>query len=115
MFYTIEEAVSALKAGTVTSHDLVKESLDTFENDRTSKIPLNAFIEMYDDALSRADDADKEIAQARSENSLDQLFAQKPLLGLPFANKDNISVRGKRLTCASKILAGYVAPYSNRY
>ena len=56
MFYTIEEAVSALKAGTVTSHDLVKESLDTFENDRTSKIPLNAFIEMYDDALSRADD-----------------------------------------------------------
>ena len=42
MFYTIEEAVSALKAGTVTSHDLVKESLDTFENDRTSKIRLTS-------------------------------------------------------------------------
>ncbi|HBG66183.1 MAG TPA: Asp-tRNA(Asn)/Glu-tRNA(Gln) amidotransferase subunit GatA, partial [Treponema sp.] len=31
---------------------------------------------------------------------------------LPFANKDNISVRGKRLSCSSKILQGYVAPYN---
>ncbi len=112
MFYTIEEAVSALKAGTVSSHNLVKQSLDTFEQDRSSPIPLNAFIEMYDDALSLADAADKEISDARSAGTLDALFEKKPLLGLPFANKDNISVRGKRLTCASKILAGYVAPYN---
>ncbi len=110
--YSIEETVRALKAGETTSHELVKKSIDTFEADRNSELPLNAFIEMYDDALALADAADAEIAKARSEGKIEELFAAKPLLGLPFANKDNISVRGKRLTCASKILAGYVAPYN---
>ena len=109
---TIKDAVAALKAGSVTSKALVQKAMDTFEADKASSLPLNAFIEMYDDALSRAEAADKEIAEARSAGTLDGLFAKRPLLGLPFANKDNISVRGKRLTCASKLLAGYVAPYN---
>ena len=66
---------------------------------------------MYDDAISLAQTADAEISAARKDGSLDALFKKKPLLGVLFANKDNISVRGKRLTCASKILEGYVAPY----
>ncbi|MBR6154066.1 MAG: Asp-tRNA(Asn)/Glu-tRNA(Gln) amidotransferase GatCAB subunit A, partial [Treponema sp.] len=109
---TIKEAVAALKAGTVTSEKLVQDSINTFESDKKSSLPLNAFIEMYDDALELAKAADKEIQEARNAGKLDELFAEKPLLGLPFANKDNISVRGKRLTCSSKILAGYVAPYN---
>lgn len=32
-------------------------------------------------------------------------------IGIPIAIKDNISVKGWELTCASKILQGYVAPY----
>ena len=67
---------------------------------------------MYDDALALAKSADAEIASARADGTIDALFEKKPLLGVPFANKDNISVRGKRLTCASKILEGYVAPYN---
>ncbi len=109
---TINEAVQALKAGTVTSSALVKKSIDTFEADKNSSLPLNAFIELYDDALALAEAADKEIADARAAGTLDALFEKKPLLGLPFANKDNISVRGKRLTCSSKILEGYIAPYN---
>ncbi|MBP5443689.1 MAG: Asp-tRNA(Asn)/Glu-tRNA(Gln) amidotransferase subunit GatA [Treponema sp.] len=109
---TIKEAVAALKAGTVTSEKLVQDSINTFESDKKSSLPLNAFIEMYDDALELAKAADKEIQEAKSAGKLDELFEKKPLLGLPFANKDNISVRGKRLTCSSKILAGYVAPYN---
>lgn len=109
---TISGTIAALKAGTVTSRALVQESIDTFEADRTSALPLNAFLEIYDDALALADAVDKEIAAARSAGTLDSLFEQKPLLGLPFANKDNISVRGKRLSCSSKILQGYVAPYN---
>ncbi|MDT3328488.1 amidase family protein, partial [Campylobacter coli] len=31
--------------------------------------------------------------------------------GIPIAIKDNISVKDWELTCASKILQGYVAPY----
>ena len=55
---------------------------------------------------------DKEIEQAKNDGTLDDLFNKKPLLGLPFAVKDNISVKGQHLTCASKILEGYVAPYN---
>ena len=109
---TISETIAALKAGTVTSRALVQESIDTFEADRKSGLPLNAFLEIYNDALALADAADKEIAAARCEGTLDALFEKKPLLGLPFANKDNISVRGKKLSCSSKILQGYVAPYN---
>lgn len=112
MISTIDQAVEALKSGKITSQDLVKESIDTFEADKNTALPLNAFIEMYDDALALAKSADEEISKARADGKLDELFAAKPLLGLPFANKDNISVRGKKLTCASKILAGYVAPYN---
>ena len=112
MFYTIKETREALKAGKITSKELVEDSVKTFEADKSSKIPLNAFIEMYEDAVTKAEAADKEIADARAAGNLDKLFEEKPLLGIPFANKDNINSKGHRLTCASKILEGYVAPYN---
>ncbi len=112
MIYTIDETRNALKKGEVTSKKLISDSIENFENDKNSKIPLNAFLEMYDDAVTKAENADKEIDEARKNGTLDKLFEEKPLLGLPFAVKDNISVKGKKLTCASKILTGYVAPYN---
>ena len=112
MFYTIKDTRDALKSGKTTSLQLVKDSIETFEKDKSAAIPLNAFIEMYEDALTKAEAADKEIAAAKAAGRLDKLFEEKPLLGIPFANKDNISSKGHRLTCASKILKGYVAPYN---
>ncbi len=110
--YTINQTVNALKEGKISSEELVKNSVDAFEQDKKSSLPLNAFLEIYDDVLEKAKSADQEIADARKNGTLEELFAKKPLLGLPFANKDNISVKGKRLTCSSKILQGYVAPYT---
>ncbi|NLC92571.1 MAG: Asp-tRNA(Asn)/Glu-tRNA(Gln) amidotransferase subunit GatA, partial [Treponema sp.] len=112
MIYTIDETRKALKKGEITSKKLISDSIENFENDKNSRIPLNAFLEMYDDAVTKAECADKEIEEARKNGTLDKLFEEKPLLGLPFAVKDNISVKGKKLTCASKILTGYVAPYN---
>lgn len=112
MYYTIKETVAALKNGETTSEKLVQSSIDTFSADQKSEKPLNAFLEIYDDVLDLARQADKEISDARNNGTIDELFEKKPLLGVPFANKDNISCKGKRLTCSSKILEGYVAPYN---
>ena len=112
MFYTIEATVKALKSGETTSAALVKASVDTFENDKKSEKPLNAFLEIYDDVVEKANAADAEIAAARKNGTVEKLFEEKPLLGVPFAVKDNISVKGKSLTCSSKILQGYRAPYN---
>ncbi len=35
-----------------------------------------------------------------------------PLAGIPIALKDNICVEGEEITCASKILKGFIAPYN---
>ena len=112
MYYTIKETVAALKSGETTSEKLVQQSIDTFTADQKSSKPLNAFLEIYEDAIELAKAADAEIASARASGTIDKLFEEKPLLGLPFANKDNISVKGKNLTCSSKILEGYRAPYN---
>lgn len=112
MTYTIKDTIEELKSGKITSLELVQKSIDAFESDKKSPIPLNAFLEIYDDVLDLAKEADAEIAKAKADGSLEELFERKPLLGIPFANKDNISVQGKRLTCSSKILEGYVAPYN---
>jgi aspartyl-tRNA(Asn)/glutamyl-tRNA(Gln) amidotransferase subunit A len=109
---TIADAQKALASGSFTSEALIRNSIDVFEADKGSPIPLNAFLEIYDDVIDKAKAADAEIAAARKTEMLDALFAAKPLLGLPFAVKDNISVKGKNLTCASRILDGYRAPYN---
>ena len=112
MYYSIKETVKALKEGKVTSFQLVQNSITAFQEDCKSEKPLNAFLEIYDNALELAKKADEQIQQAISQNTVEELFKSQPLLGIPFANKDNISVKGKKLTCSSKILEGYSAPYN---
>lgn len=38
-------------------------------------------------------------------------FLQEGALSLPIAFKDNICIKGKEVTCASKILKGFISPY----
>lgn len=111
---TVSEAREGLFEGSLTSAALVKKTIDEFEADQKSALPMNAFLEIYADVADAAAKADAEIAEARAagETALDKLFEEKPLIGIPFAVKDNISVKGKKLTCSSHILDGYVAPYN---
>ena len=111
---TIEGVKAALAAGVTTSQKLVEETRAIFDADSNSALPLNAFLEIYDDARARAQEADRlrSEAAAQGDAAVRKLLEEKPLLGVPFAVKDNISVKGHRLTCASRILEGYVAPYN---
>ncbi|MBA4149093.1 MAG: Asp-tRNA(Asn)/Glu-tRNA(Gln) amidotransferase subunit GatA [Verrucomicrobia bacterium] len=66
---------------------------------------LHAFISHDDnDALAQADAADKEISNGTTHS-------QKPLLGVPIAVKDVLSVKGQPLNCCSKILGKFISPY----
>lgn len=112
--YTVCGMLQALADGKITSEKLVTTYLKNFENDQSSTIRLNAFLEIYGDAIEQAKscDAERAHASAKGKDALTALLAEKPLLGIPFAVKDNISVKGKKLTCASHLLEGYVAPYN---
>lgn len=55
-----------------------------------------------EEALKRAGELDKKIENGEK---------LKGLGGIPVSIKDNIAVEGMQLTCASKILKGYMSPY----
>ena len=94
---SIKEIHELLVSGEVTPRDLVLEAYDRIE-ERSS---LNAFI-----TLNRTEAL--EYADKLIEEGID---ADNLLWGIPIAIKDNISTRGIRTTCASKMLENYVPMY----
>ncbi|HVT17392.1 MAG TPA: Asp-tRNA(Asn)/Glu-tRNA(Gln) amidotransferase subunit GatA [Thermoanaerobaculia bacterium] len=73
---------------------------------RTARVEplIAAYLELFEEtARARAAEIDRKIAAGQ---------AVGPLAGVPVAIKDNMNLAGRRLTCASRILSGYVAPYT---
>jgi aspartyl-tRNA(Asn)/glutamyl-tRNA(Gln) amidotransferase subunit A len=64
---------------------------------------LNVFI-------TRADKQAEEFARRLDRDAAARETA--PLFGVPFAVKDNLNVAGLPTTCGSRILAGYMSPYT---
>lgn len=97
---TITELRQQLLKGETTSVALVTKVL---ANIKAKNTEINAFIDIYEDALEEAKQADK-ILQTEGEKS--------PILtGIPLAVKNNILVKGKRAAAASKMLENYTAVY----
>jgi aspartyl-tRNA(Asn)/glutamyl-tRNA(Gln) amidotransferase subunit A len=97
---TVVSAREALKKGEFSATDLTNESLKVIkEKDKE----LNAFLEVFDDVLNQAKEADEKISAG----------VDLPLLGIPVAIKDNILFKGHIASAGSKILENYRATYDS--
>lgn len=103
---TIEKAEELMNTGELTSEKLTQYYI---ENIKAKNKDINAFLEVFSDALECAKATDKERASAKDKVAL---IKQKPLLGIPCAVKDNIVIAGKIASASSKILEKYVAPHN---
>ncbi|MEK7145413.1 MAG: Asp-tRNA(Asn)/Glu-tRNA(Gln) amidotransferase subunit GatA [Patescibacteria group bacterium] len=80
----------------------MKELAESYLAEIEKKNPtLNAYLEVFDDVLEQAKEAEKLFEAGKATI----------LTGIPLAVKDNILIKGRRAGAASKILEGYVAPY----
>ena len=102
------EMAARLRAGEVSSRELTGAHLAAAERQNRA---LNAWLSIdRNRALAEADAADARLAEARSAGPA-ALAALHPLLGLPVALKDLVSMKGGQCTAGSRILEGYIAPY----
>ncbi|MCX7898131.1 MAG: Asp-tRNA(Asn)/Glu-tRNA(Gln) amidotransferase subunit GatA [Rhodocyclaceae bacterium] len=98
----LTELSAALAEKRISSVELVTLYLERIE--KLNPL-LNAFITIdREKALTAAQAADAQRARAKGE-------VVSPLLGIPFAHKDIFCAKGWRTTCASRMLANFVAPY----
>ena len=103
------EMARLLREGQLTSRELTEAHLDRAERENEA---LNAWLVIDRElALREADAADARLAAALAGRDGDATADLHPLLGVPIALKDLISVEGLQCTAGSRILEGYVAPY----
>jgi aspartyl-tRNA(Asn)/glutamyl-tRNA(Gln) amidotransferase subunit A len=99
---TIWELADRLAQREVSAQDAMRSCIEQIERVDSN---VRAFLS-YDtaDAMAQAKAADEALAGGAR-------LADKPLLGIPIAIKDVLSVKGQPLNCASKILGNFISPY----
>ena len=95
---TIARARALLDTKEVSARELTENYLARIR-DRNEK--LNAYLEVFDDALKVAEAADEKIRTG----------TQEALTGIPLCSKDNILIQGRVASAASQILKTYRATY----
>jgi aspartyl-tRNA(Asn)/glutamyl-tRNA(Gln) amidotransferase subunit A len=102
------EMAASLRSGDVSSRELAAAHLDLAERQDRG---LHAWLAFdREGALAQADAADARLANARATGGV-ALEELHPLLGVPVALKDLVSVAGGQCTAGSRILEGYRSPY----
>ena len=97
---TILEFHEALKNKKISAREAVISYLDKIKKENKN---LNAYLEVFEkEALGRAKEIDEKIASGAEPGGL---------WGVPLAIKDNILIRGRIASAASKILGNYIASY----
>jgi aspartyl-tRNA(Asn)/glutamyl-tRNA(Gln) amidotransferase subunit A len=98
---SLKEMQQGLQGGKFSSRELVQASLDRIS---TLEPSLRAFLHVAaQSALQQA---------AERDNARKDEGDSRPLLGIPVAIKDVLTVEGLPCTCGSKILEGFVSPYT---
>ncbi|MFL6259419.1 MAG: Asp-tRNA(Asn)/Glu-tRNA(Gln) amidotransferase subunit GatA [Thermoanaerobaculia bacterium] len=98
---SVEEIAARVRGREVPASEVLESCLA-----RTAQVEplIGAYLEVFEnESRARAAEIDRRIAAGEDPG---------PLAGVPVALKDNLSLEGRALTCASRILAGYVAPYT---
>ena len=96
-----EEIAAAVRSRALSAVEVALSALD-----RTGRVEplISAYLALYPErARERAAEIDRRVAAGEDPG---------PLAGVPIALKDNLNLEGLPLTCGSRILAGYVAPYT---
>ncbi|MFA6476541.1 MAG: Asp-tRNA(Asn)/Glu-tRNA(Gln) amidotransferase subunit GatA [Candidatus Paceibacterota bacterium] len=97
---TIRKAHDALIKGEFTAVELAETYLAEIEKKNPE---LNAYLEVFADVVDQAKVADERIKSGKDVDIL---------TGIPMAIKDNILIKGRIASSASKMLENYVATYS---
>jgi len=95
---TITKAHEDIKGGKYTCVDLCNEYIKNIKENNSS---INAYLEVFDDVIEQA-----KLADERFKNGTATV-----LTGIPFAIKDNILIKGRTASAASKMLENYHATY----
>ncbi|EKD52812.1 MAG: glutamyl-tRNA(Gln) amidotransferase, A subunit, partial [uncultured bacterium] len=98
---TIEEVHEGYAKREFTCVDLVKHFLNRIEKYNPK---LNVYLSVNENALEDAARVDEEIREKG---------IHRPLLGIPFAVKDNFLTVGITTTASSNILKGYLPQYES--
>jgi aspartyl-tRNA(Asn)/glutamyl-tRNA(Gln) amidotransferase subunit A len=96
---TFDAIRSALAAGTTSCERMTEEYLRVIEERKS----LNAFLSVF---------AEKALEQARAVDRKLAAGVAGPLAGMVISVKDNMAIKGERVTCGSKILEQFIAPYT---
>ncbi len=103
---TIKEALQGLKKGDFTSVELVE---DCYASINKVDPEIRAFITLTQDfAMEQAKKADARISSDGSS-----AFEKYPLLGIPYAAKDNFCTKNIKTTASSRILENFIPPYES--
>ncbi|WP_022846550.1 MULTISPECIES: Asp-tRNA(Asn)/Glu-tRNA(Gln) amidotransferase subunit GatA [unclassified Desulfurobacterium] len=98
---SLKELSNLMAKKEIKPSELTEELLKRIE---ATEEKLNAYITINEKALEEAKEKDEELVKL-SEDEIPDLF------GIPLSIKDNINVEGQKMTCASKMLKDFVAPY----
>jgi aspartyl-tRNA(Asn)/glutamyl-tRNA(Gln) amidotransferase subunit A len=103
---TIQEALEGLKKKEFSSVDLTKACIERIKEIDNK---VKAFVTITEEeALKSAREADELI---NSKGAI--IFESKPLLGIPYACKDNYSTKGIKTTASSNVLKDYIPPFES--